>query len=63
MIPATQSPCVHHVHGACSAQICRWQDRKDHTICTQGGVLSRDILTPSDPKAYTAFYEPERRPL
>lgn len=56
-------PCVHFVRGACTAQLCRWQDYHAPAVCKLGGRLTQDALSARNPKAYTAEYDPERRPL
>ena len=55
--------CLHFSVGHCTAQLCRWKDKIDPLVCTQGGILKADYLDPKNPKHYTSQYDPERRPL
>jgi hypothetical protein len=42
----SKNHCTYHVKGKCTLESCMWQNKKDSTACTLGGVLTHDRLTP-----------------
>lgn len=43
MTPSSQ--CLQYVGGKCTAKSCNWRDKRDASVCIQGGKLSRDRLS------------------